>query len=204
MARQSTWLNHAAVAVAFVATVVAALIFILPNSACRRLVVPVDAVGASGKANTPVARTLPRRFPRNTNLPSGKESLTSGPIDLATFNPTQDLVRFQSLTVWFESDFDKAPEENDHLVHRSIVAPLERLVRLVNSNGGRLKIHEAYRCTGVHKARSLHREGRALDLTCEKLSLSELAKLCWVAGFDWVLYEDPKGGGDHIHCSVRR
>jgi hypothetical protein len=204
MARQFTRFNCAAIIIASATALSAVLVFVLPNSACRRLVVPVDAVGASGKISTPVARTLPRRFPRNTNLPLGKESLTSGPIDLATFNPTQDLVRFQSPTVWFESDYDKVRVEDDHLVHRSIVAPLERLVRLVNGNGGRLKIHEAYRCAGVHKSKSLHREGRSLDLTCEKLSLSELAKLCWVAGFDWVLYEHPRGGGDHVHCSVKR
>jgi hypothetical protein len=195
MARQFSRFNLAAIATVVLATLAAALALLLPNSACSSLTVP---------AGTPVARELPRRFPRNTNLPPIKESLASGAIDLAGFNPTQDVVRFDDWSVWFESDEDKVREEDDHMVHRSVVAPLKRLIRLVEGNGGKLKVHEAYRCTGVHKTRSLHREGRALDLTCEKLSLSELAKLCWVAGFDWVYYEAPKGGGEHVHCSVKR
>ena len=206
-------MDCAAVAIAFATAVVAVLIFVLPNSACSNLTVPVDAVatgpcattGVVGAAVEFVPRALPRRFPRNSNLPPGKEFLTCGPIAPATFDPARDLVRFQSLTVWFESDYtNKVAGNDDHVVHRSLVAPLERLVRLVDANGGRLKIHEGYRCNAIHKPKSLHREGRAVDLTCEKLSLSDLAKLCWVAGFDWVLYEDPKGGGDHVHCSVKR
>lgn len=195
MARQFSRFNLAAIVVVVVATLATALALLLPNSACSNLTVPAD---------TKPPRELPRRFPRNTHLPPIKESLASGPIDLGTFNPTQDIVRFEDWSVWFESDYDKVREEDDHMVHRSILAPLKRLVRLVEGNGGKLKIHEGYRCTGVHKTRSLHREGRALDLTCEKLSLSELAKLCWVAGFDWVYYEAPKGGGEHVHCSVKR
>lgn len=196
MARQSNRLGRTAVAVALATALAAALAFLLPNSACNSLVVPPGA--------PTVSRDLPRRFPRNTHMPPIRESLASGAIDLATFNPTQDVVRFDDGLVWFESDYDKVREEDDHMVHRSVVAPLKRVIRLVEGNGGKLKIHEAYRCTGVHKTRSLHREGRALDLTCEKLSLSELAKLCWIAGFDWVYYEAPKGGGEHVHCSVKR
>ena len=51
---------------------------------------------------------------------------------------------------------------------------------------------------------SLHKEGRAIDVTCDQMPLEELAKLCWISGFDWVYYEARKGKGPHIHCSVRR
>jgi hypothetical protein len=195
MARQHRRLTGATVAVALAAALGIAALFLLPNSACRRVTVP---------PNLPEKREMPSRFPKDTHLPPIKESLASGPIDLATFNPTQDLVRFECRSVWFESDEDKVREEDDHVMHRLAAAPLRRLVALVEDNGGRLKVHEAYRCTGIHKSRSLHREGRALDLTCEKMSLSDLAKFCWVAGFDWVYYEAPSGGGEHVHCSVRR
>ena len=69
----------------------------------------------------------------------------------------------------------------------------------------------------VHAARSLHCEGRALDLTLGRpgsdkslsgpeasAALERLAKLAWQAGFDWVYNEWPKGGGPHVHASVRR
>jgi hypothetical protein len=36
------------------------------------------------------------------------------------------------------------------------------------------------------------------------MSLGDLAKLCWQAGFDYVLYEVPANGGRHLHCSVKR
>lgn len=188
-------LGGIAAVLALAAVAAAAILLILPNAACQRVTVPPDL---------PEARQIPARFPKNTHMPPIRESLVSGPIDESTFNPTQDIVRFECRSVWFESDEDKVREEDDHEMHRLAIGPLRRLVALVEANGGRLKVHEAYRCAGVHKTRSLHREGRALDLTCDGIPLSELAKLCWVAGFDWVFYEAPKGGGEHVHCSVRR
>ena len=84
-----------------------------------------------------------------------------------------------------------------------------------------LRVQEAYRPSTIHSALSLHKEGRALDLTCPSLdpewnpddpnahrpspkSLEILAKLTWAAGFDWVYYEVPKSSGAHLHVSVRR
>ena len=153
-------------------------------------------------------RAAPASFPPDSNLPKGKEIYASGPIDLAAFNPTNALVRFEDKRVWFESDKDHhSDDEDDHVIHRAMEVPLKRLVNLLEKKGGKLKIQEAYRPADknrIHMASSLHSEGRAVDLTCEKVSLSELAKLCWQAGFDFVLYEVPKKSGVHLHCSVKR
>ena len=152
-------------------------------------------------------RPAPATFPVDSNMPTGREVFASGPIDLATFNPDKDLVRFEDKRVWFESDNKKNPEEDDHIIHRAMEVPLKRLVNLLEKKDAKakLKVHDAYRPTGIHLEKSLHREGRAIDLTSEKVSLSELAKLAWQAGFDFVLYEKPgKSGGEHLHCSVKR
>jgi len=150
-------------------------------------------------------RPAPATFPLDTNLPPGREVFASGPIDLATFNPDTDLIRFEDSRVWFESDHKRNPVEDDHIIHRAMEVPLKRLVNLLDKKGGKLKVHDAYRPTGIHLQNSLHREGRAIDLTSEGVSLSELAKLAWQAGFDFVLYEKPgRAGGEHLHCSVKR
>ena len=153
-------------------------------------------------------RPAPVSFPANSNLPTGRESLTSGAIDLKRFNPQKELIRFHDPRVWFESDHNKSETENDHIIHRAVEIPLKRLVNLVEQKGGKLKIREAYRersnQRSFHLENSLHREGRALRLISDNLDLSELAKLAWQAGFDYVLYEVPASGGAHIHCSVKR
>jgi len=153
-------------------------------------------------------RSAPSAFPPDSNLPRGKEIYASGPIDLATFNPTNDLVRFVDARVWFESDNKKhGDDEDDHLINKAVEVPLKRLVNLLAKKGGTLKLQDAYRSADknrIHQALSLHCEGRAVDLTCEKVSLGDLAKLAWQSGFDFVLYEVPKKSGIHLHCSVKR
>jgi hypothetical protein len=154
---------------------------------------------------TPVPRMIPRHFPANTHLPPEPERNASGLIDPASFSPERDLVRLDNRRVWWESDHDGPGEtEDDHLLHRRMVVPLRRLIELCRKQGAGLKIHDAYRDTGIHAPLSLHREGRALDVTSDDIPLEELAKLCWEAGFDWVFYESPRRGGAHVHCSVRR
>jgi len=157
--------------------------------------------------NNPV-RPAPASFPPDSNLPRGKEIYASGPIDLATFKPKEDLIRFEDKRVWFESDNDRSDDdEDDHLIHRAVEVPLKRLVNLLDKKGGKLKVHETYRAADknkVHLTSSLHCEGRAVDLTCEKTGLGDLAKLAWQSGFDFVLYEKPAKSGVHLHCSVRR
>ena len=152
-------------------------------------------------------RAAPAAFPPDSNLPRGKEIFASGPIDLATFNPTNELVRFEDPRVWFDSDNKRHADEDDHLIHRAVEVPLRRLVNLLEKKKGTLKVQDAYRAADknkIHLASSLHCEGRAVDLTCEKVSLGDLAKLAWQAGFDFVLYEKPKKSGVHLHCSMKR
>jgi hypothetical protein len=149
-------------------------------------------------------RQEPARFPRDSYLPKQREGNTSGSIDLESFSPGRDLCYVEDTRVWWESDNDKGDTECDHSMHRSIERPLRRLIELVHAEGGVLKLQDAYRGHGVHSPRSLHREGRALDLTCDELGLERLSKLCWAAGFDWVYYEASGRGGAHVHVSVRR
>jgi len=155
-------------------------------------------------------RPAPASFPPDSNLPRGKEFLTSGPIDLKTFNPEKDLIRFEDTRVWFNSDTKTSLHaEDDHLIHRALEVPLKRLVNLLEKRQkhAQLKIHDAYRhpeTNTPHLSTSLHWEGRSLDLHSEGTGLTELAKLAWQAGFDFVLYEKPRKSGAHLHCSVRR
>ena len=129
--------------------------------------------------------------------------MASGGLQPEHFFPEYDLVRVEDDRVWWESEHDHGDTEDDHIMHRSMEEPCRRLIELVSQAGGKLKIQDAYRPSGIHSARSLHKEGRALDLTAEGISLEKLAKLCWAAGFDWVYYEVPKKSGVHIHASVR-
>ncbi len=150
-------------------------------------------------------REAPVKFARNSYLPDKREGKASGSIDLTTFSPGRDLIYFDDARVWWESDEDgEVDDECDHSMHRALELPLRRLIELVVARQGRLKVQDAFRPTGIHNPRSLHREGRAIDLTCDEIPLEELAKMCWQAGFDWVFYECPRNGGDHIHASVAR
>ena len=152
-----------------------------------------------------MVRPLPEALPPGTHLPDIPESRASGSIDLSTFSPGRDLTYVDDDRAWWESDNDKRDTECDHTVHRSMRGPLERLIDLVAERGGALKIQDAYRPSLIHNARSLHKEGRAIDLTCEDMDLEELGRLCWAAGFDWVYHErGNRSNGPHMHCSVKR
>jgi hypothetical protein len=148
-------------------------------------------------------REMPARFPARTHKPNSGEGHASGSIGTVPFDPDADLVRIEDDRAWWESENDKHDTEDDHLFHRAMEEPMLRLIELVAQKGATLKVQDAYRAEGVHAARSLHKQGRAVDLTARDLSLEELAKLCWAAGFDWVYYEAPRRGGAHIHASVR-
>lgn len=149
-------------------------------------------------------RDEPARFPIDTHLPPIKEMLISGPIDLQTFSPTGNLTRLDDRRVWWESDHDNSRAEDDHVIHTSAEQPLRRLIELVSQNGGILEVRDTYRPIGVHKQVSLHKEGRAIDVTCSNMPMTRLAKLCWASGFDWVYLEGRNGQASHVHCSVKR
>ncbi len=152
---------------------------------------------------TQPVRPEPRRFKARSHLPRVNERIASGAVNPKVFLPKYDLIRIDDNRVWWESDHDRNDTEDDHVVHRALEIPLRRLIELTSRQGGTLKIQDTYRPEGIHARRSLHREGRAADLTCDELGLEKLAKLCWAAGFDWVYFEAPKRGGTHVHVSVR-
>ncbi len=150
-------------------------------------------------------RQAPTTFPCGTYRPDRRESEVSGSIDLGSFSPGRDLVYVDDDRVWWESDNDKGDTECDHSIHRSLLLPLETTIQLVAERGGILKVQDAYRPHLVHNPKSLHKEGRAVDLTCDEMSLEDLAKICWQAGFDWVYHEKgSRNNGPHIHASVAR
>lgn len=148
-------------------------------------------------------REAPRRFPPRTSMPNRREEAVCGLPRPDQFDASRDLIRIEDPRVWWESENDKRDTEDDHLFHRSMETPMKRLIELVTAAGGTLKVQDAYRPEGIHKTLSLHREGRAVDLTCDELGLEKLAQLAWAAGFDWVYHEIPRNGGAHVHASVR-
>lgn len=162
-----------------------------------------EAVDQSAAHLLTAVRSEPDVFKPNQRMPHRSEIRSSGAIHLKTFFPEYDLVHVDDPRVWWESDNDKNDVEDDHLVHYAMELPLKRLIELVAREGGQLKVQDSYRDEGIHYPKSLHKEGRAIDLTCENMTLEKLAKLCWAADFDWVFYEAPKTGGHHIHASVR-
>lgn len=165
---------------------------------------PVETLPAA-ETNAPPRRDAPARFPPDTAMPDIREGKASGSIHMPSFSPGRDLMYIDDDRVWWESDHDgETDDECDHTIHVKMEIPLRRVFDMVAATGAILKVQDTYRPTGIHNERSLHREGRAIDLTSDGLSLEDLAKICWKAGFDWIFYEKPRGGGDHIHASVRR
>ncbi|MBR3085695.1 MAG: hypothetical protein IKH04_04760 [Kiritimatiellae bacterium] len=163
-------------------------------------------------------RDFPEKFPRRTHLPDMREAEASGAVSNSMFSAGRDLVYVEDDRVWWESDNDgEDDDECDHSMNKAIVLPFRRLVELCAASNATLRVQECYRPSGIHSTLSLHKEGRALDLTCPMLdpdnpnpekptlkSLEILAKLAWAAGFDWVYFEVPRNSGPHIHASVRR
>lgn len=185
---------------------------------------PTESASAKAEQPDPMeallkpVRPFPSSFPRRAHMPDRPESECSGKIVFSAFSAGRDLVYVDDSRVWFESDHDgENDDECDHSMHRAMELPFRRLVEMCAASGAVLRVQEAYRASGTHSSRSLHREGRALDMTCPTLdpanksdristakSLEILAKLAWAAGFDWVYNEWPRAGGPHVHASIRR
>lgn len=165
---------------------------------------PVDTVEEHPAPDLGPVRPIPAKFKRDTHMPETTEGETSGSIDMATFSAGRDLVYVDDDRVWWESDQDLDDDECDHSMYVTMELPFRRLVELVVERNAILKVQDSYRACGVHSDRSLHKEGRGIDLTCDDLGLEVLACLCYAAGFDWVYHEASARGGAHVHCSVRR
>ena len=165
-------------------------------------------------------RDAPKTFARNSYLPNIREGEASGSITAHKFSPGRDLVYVDDARVWWKSDHRAASSVEDdccHSMHKSMVDPFKRLANLVSETGWILKVQESYSGSSVHASKSLHKQGRAIDITVgrpakpsERLNgkelqtaYEELAKLAWRAGFDWVYYEYGSGTGPHIHASVK-
>ena len=172
---------------------------------------------ASNALQNPV-RPKPESFPRNTYMPNVPESTASGSIASVDFSAGRDLVFVDDDRVWWESDNDgDTDDECDHSMHVAIVEPFKRLSNLVAETKWKLKVQECYRATGTHATKSLHKQGRAIDVTVGhhdnpddklpaeemRVAYEELAKLAWQAGFDWVYYEYKSTQGPHVHASVK-
>jgi len=149
-------------------------------------------------------REITSHFRADTHRPTKNEAETSGKRDPELFSPGRDLIFVDDPRVYWESDNDKNDDECDHSMHKSMEKPLRLLIELVHARGGTLEVQDSYRASGVHNTRSLHKEGRAIDITCDELGLEKLASLAWASGFDWVYYEKSSRGGAHVHCSVKR
>lgn len=211
----------AAVAAPAAALAIVAALAVRGCRGCAAGPEPGGVPAAAGPDLFSPVREAPESFPRNARLPGPSERECSGAIDLDTFSAGRDLVYVTDGRCWWESDNDAAENdvECDHTMHAALEIPFRRLVNLVAKAEGtnsQLRVQEAYRPTGVHSARSLHCEGRAIDLTLGRpgakesyrgaesaAALERLAKLCWQAGFDWVYFENG-GTGPHVHASVRR
>lgn len=163
-------------------------------------------------------RAAPAKFPRDSKMPNKRERDVSGITLNSEFSPGRDLIYVSDSRVWWESDNDgETDEECDHTMHKAMEIPFRRLVNLVESQTDyQLRVQEVYRPSGIHTRNSLHKEGRAIDITLgykkggKLKTISEmneayelLCKLAWQAGFDWVFYEYSSGSAPHVHASVR-
>jgi len=158
----------------------------------------------ASKKNYDPVREITSKFRADTHRPPNNEGDTSGKRNADLFSAGRDLIFVDDSRVYWESDNDKNDVECDHSMHKSIEEPVRLLIELVCARGGTLEVQDAYRPSGVHNTRSLHKEGRAIDITCDELGLEALASLAWASGFDWVYFEKSSRGGAHVHVSVKR
>lgn len=189
---------------------------VFDRSGCAAKDLPEAEVVEAGPDLLSAVRPPPKTFKRDSTLPRTGEGDASGSITNGDFSAGRDLVHVDDPRVWWESDNDGvSDDECDHSMHAAMEIPFRRLVNLVSTTGWQLRVQEAYRASGTHADRSLHKEGRAIDITVDRASgekltpfekvaaYEELAKLAWQAGFDWVFYENSRGTGPHVHASVR-
>jgi hypothetical protein len=138
---------------------------------------------------------------------SEKDPVASGPFHGAILRGTShfsQLVENKNTKVVFKNE---EGDGSDRLMTHELKSRIDLLADSVQSEWGsavKLRVTEAWDDRGEHSSsRSLHYEGRAVDLTTSDLDRSKLARLGRLAveaGFNWVYYENLL----HIHASVRR
>lgn len=113
----------------------------------------------------------------------------------------RQLVRCEAVNIAFK---DEERTGADRLMTERVKEKLERLGTLVSREWPevQLRVTEAWDENSEHGERSVHYEGRAVDLTLsdrDAQKLGRLAGLAFSAGFDWVAHEPT-----HVHASVKR
>lgn len=165
--------------------------------ACTEGSVPLPSLGK----DRPTGKLV---VPRGTYHPDKAEAEVVGAINARINRRSpyfQRLVRVESEAIVFK---DEEGTGADRLMTTRTRERLERLSSLVLREwpGVRLRVTEAWDENAEHGAKSVHYEGRALDLTTSDQDSSRLGRLAGMAieaGFDWVIHEST-----HVHASVAR
>ena len=142
------------------------------------------------------------------------ETLAAGPMycHIERDSPAfKRLVTYAGPGILFSGSEEPPFDDEDRLMHPSVIRPLSRLAELAAAEWGgeaSLMVTEAYDSHMDHDLAqrrpelkySLHFEGRSLDVIPWPPDSSRVGRLCALAhaaGFDWVHNE-----GDHCHASV--
>lgn len=115
---------------------------------------------------------------------------------------------FDALTVNANADvgFDS---DDAHRMTAKVSDKVNALASLVKVEwtGYKLHVNAAWSDDPVHKPKSTHLEGRAVDIVVEdstgkkdKTKLGRLGRLAVKAGFEWVWFED----ANHVHASMSK
>jgi hypothetical protein len=112
------------------------------------------------------------------------------------------LVRNENPDIVFK---DEEGSGADHMMTKKVSDKLDALAALVKREwpGVKLRVTEAWDENLEHATRSVHYEGRGVDLTTSPIDgtkLGRLARLAVDAGFEWVFFENKL----HVHVSMSK